>query len=180
MSGHDLAPEQFAVVSIIGSCRPEQGQVFPVEVAVGTIAPTKRLETWLVRPESEWATWWGWSREAAALSGVKLGLLWRAGRPRGEVAERLSIRIAGRTLLSLTPGPDVSLLGLLLDDVAEFPIVDLREFLGNRVGSQRARVLLNDARSLSKILPSYRHRALVSVLTGVVALDRLFQTEAEQ
>jgi hypothetical protein len=173
----DVALEQLALVSIIGSCRPEKGQVFPIEVAIGTVAPEKQLETWLVRPETEWATWWGWDREAAARSGVKLGLLWRAGRPRQEVAACLSDRIAGRTLLSLTAKSDASLLGLVLDDEARLPVIDPEEFVADHVGSHRTRLLLAQARNISRPLLSYRHRALASVLIGVTALEWLIQAE---
>lgn len=76
-----------ALIDFEASCLPEQGQSFPIEVAIA--AMDGRSQAWLIRPSPKWR-YWDWSQEAESLHGITRERLEREGLPAAQVVAEMA------------------------------------------------------------------------------------------
>ncbi|MGV3770811.1 MAG: hypothetical protein ACO1NM_12345 [Sphingobium phenoxybenzoativorans] len=79
--------DRIAIVDFEASCLPEDGESYPIEVALVQVGgPAK---SWLIRPAQKWQ-YWDWSCEAEKLHGISRDLLIRKGVPAQQVLTELA------------------------------------------------------------------------------------------
>jgi hypothetical protein len=78
---------QVAIIDFEASCLPEQGESYPIEVALACVGGNSR--SWLIRPSARWR-FWDWSHEAEALHGISQEMLVRKGLPAQQVLAELA------------------------------------------------------------------------------------------
>ena len=76
-----------AIIDFEASCLPEDGDSFPIEVALAKAGGQSR--SWLIKPPRQWR-YWTWSREAEALHGISREMLEREGVPAAQVLRELA------------------------------------------------------------------------------------------
>ncbi|CAN5319090.1 hypothetical protein BH10PSE12_BH10PSE12_01100 [soil metagenome] len=117
---------QVAIIDFEASCLPEQGESYPIEVALACVGgPSK---SWLIRPSDKWR-FWDWSPEAEALHGISQDMLVRKGVPAQQVLAELAQAAEGYRVFA-----DSDLDAFWLETLAEacrqpppFPVLYLGE-----------------------------------------------------
>lgn len=79
--------DRIAIVDFEASCLPEDGESYPIEVALVQVGGPAR--SWLIRPADRWR-YWDWSDDAEKLHGISRDLLIRKGVPPQQVLAELA------------------------------------------------------------------------------------------
>lgn len=79
--------DSLALIDFEASCLPENGQSFPIEVALARTDGSSH--TWFIRPAPAWR-YWDWDPEAEALHGISLDQLHKDGMPAAQVLSEMA------------------------------------------------------------------------------------------
>ncbi|WP_260926267.1 hypothetical protein [Novosphingobium sp. 9] len=128
-----------ALIDFEASCLPEDGQSFPIEVALARV--DGRSASWLIRPLPAWQHW-DWSAEAESLHGISRAMLAGEGQDPVEVLDQIAAFVEGCDVYA-DAEVDVFWLDLLAHAVgraAPFPVRYLGEYFTDR-GYSRPQVV---------------------------------------
>ncbi|PZU61015.1 MAG: hypothetical protein DI547_00790 [Sphingobium sp.] len=136
--------DDVAIIDFEASCLPEQGESYPIEVALARVGgPAK---SWLIRPAVRWR-YWDWSKDAEAMHGISRDMLAARGLPPIQVLNELAREAAGCQVYA-----DSDLDAFWLETLAEacgrqppFPILYLGELFQQMHATPTAIVRAEDA-----------------------------------
>lgn len=138
-----------ALIDFEASCLPEDGQSFPIEVALARVDGVSR--TWLIRPADMWR-YWDWSSEAEELHGISREMLEHEGRPPIQVLAEMA-EFAGGCQVYADADLDAYWLEVLADAAGvqvPFSVKYLGQFMVER-GYSRPQVLAALAEAQEKL-----------------------------
>lgn len=76
-----------AIIDFEASCLPENGESYPIEVALAIVGGTSH--SWLIKPHWRWR-YWTWSEQAELLHGIDRTMLQTTGLPARQVLAELA------------------------------------------------------------------------------------------